>query len=109
MEQLASFQYKIVHRPGKLHCNADALSRLPTGNEEVLAGGRVQHQGAVDLRVCSLQESGLRVAQASALDELHQAQLDDPVLRRIMDCKRSEVVCPEDPELQRFARVWNQL
>lgn len=29
LEQLANFQYKIVHRPGKLHSNADALSRLP--------------------------------------------------------------------------------
>lgn len=29
LEQLASFQYKIVHRSGKQHANADALSRLP--------------------------------------------------------------------------------
>ena len=29
VEQLASFQYKIVHRPGRVHANADALSRLP--------------------------------------------------------------------------------
>lgn len=27
VEQLAAFQYKIIHRPGKLHTNADALSR----------------------------------------------------------------------------------
>lgn len=29
LEQLATFQYKIVHRPGRVHANADALSRLP--------------------------------------------------------------------------------
>lgn len=29
LEQLASFQYRIVHRSGKQHANADALSRLP--------------------------------------------------------------------------------
>lgn len=29
LEQLAAFQYTIVHRPGKDHTNADALSRLP--------------------------------------------------------------------------------
>lgn len=29
VELLASFQYKIVHRPRKAHTNADALSRLP--------------------------------------------------------------------------------
>lgn len=31
MEQLASYQYVIVHRPGKLHVNADALSIRPSG------------------------------------------------------------------------------
>lgn len=29
VEQLAAFQYKIIHRPGKLHTNADALSHRP--------------------------------------------------------------------------------
>ncbi len=29
VEQLAIFQYKTVHRPGKAHANAHALSRLP--------------------------------------------------------------------------------
>lgn len=59
--------------------------------------------------MCSLQQSGSRVDQASELDELQQAQLDDPVLRCIMYYKNTEAVCPEDPELQRFALVWNQL
>jgi len=33
VEQLATFHYKIVHRPGKQHGNADALSRLPAYGE----------------------------------------------------------------------------
>lgn len=34
VEQLAAFQYKIIHRPGKLHTNADALSRRPPSSIE---------------------------------------------------------------------------
>lgn len=30
MEQLAPFQYSIIHRPGKLHQNANVLSRRPS-------------------------------------------------------------------------------
>ena len=30
LEQLAEFQYTVVHRPGKSHSNADALSRFPS-------------------------------------------------------------------------------
>lgn len=38
-ERLAEFKFKIVHRPGKSHANADALSRRPeiTGNVAAVA------------------------------------------------------------------------
>ncbi len=28
LERLAEFQFKVTHRPGKQHCNADSLSRI---------------------------------------------------------------------------------
>ena len=31
LEALAEFNYKVIHRPGKLHSNADALSRSMCG------------------------------------------------------------------------------
>ncbi len=31
----ANFQYKVVHCPGKLHSNADALSGVPSFLEEM--------------------------------------------------------------------------
>lgn len=34
MERLASFLYRLIHRPGRLHQNADALLRIPTVGEE---------------------------------------------------------------------------
>lgn len=40
VEQLANFQYKIIHRPGKLHSNADALSRLPAFLEKIQQSGQ---------------------------------------------------------------------
>lgn len=42
VEQLANFQYKIIHRPGKQHANADTLSR-PPGVE----GGNTRERGTI--------------------------------------------------------------
>ena len=44
IETLSEFQYTIVHRPGRLHCNADGLSR-PICKQ---CWGRVQHVPWVD-------------------------------------------------------------
>lgn len=55
IEQLANFQYKIVHRPGKLHSNADHLSRLPafTENRQQLVHGASQGRiSLVTSKVC---------------------------------------------------------
>ena len=58
IEQLANFQYKIVHRPGKLHKNADALSRLPIiSNGEGLGPETLDNAVLKGIsRVCAVQE-----------------------------------------------------
>lgn len=42
VEQLANFQYKIIHRAGKQHANVDALFRLPG-----VESGNTREQGAI--------------------------------------------------------------
>ena len=37
IEQMAEYDFNIVHRPGKKHANADALSRYPVTVVAVLA------------------------------------------------------------------------
>uniref|UniRef100_A0A8C6M7M4 Gypsy retrotransposon integrase-like protein 1 n=1 Tax=Nothobranchius furzeri TaxID=105023 RepID=A0A8C6M7M4_NOTFU len=110
VEQLANFQYKIIHRPGRLHSNADALSRLPNWKPENLSADQGAQPLGAELRVCSLQEGGSGASRTSEMDELSQAQLDDPVLKRIRDAKQGvDRIGPDDPELKPFAPVWDQL
>lgn len=115
IEQLANFQYRIVHRPGKLHSNADALSRLPAYLEnKQQADQKLCHKmiGSVAPKVYAVQE-GLPpevCSKEGEMDELSQAQLADRELSRIIDCKKcADSVMPADPELQKYASVWNQL
>ena len=34
LERLEEFQFEVVHRKGKAHCNADALSRMPSHSND---------------------------------------------------------------------------
>uniref|UniRef100_A0A8C6M0S4 ribonuclease H n=1 Tax=Nothobranchius furzeri TaxID=105023 RepID=A0A8C6M0S4_NOTFU len=86
VEQLACFPYKIV-RPGKLHCNVDALSRLTSTHGEPQSLGQVGLQDQdcqAERRVCSVQVEEGSAGQGCGMDELAQAQADDPVLQLII-------------------------
>lgn len=73
-EQLANFQYKIVHRPGKLHANADAPSRLPAFCSFGAQGHGSPASQNVDrdtLKVCAVQETlELSPTEGGDIDEL---------------------------------------
>lgn len=47
----------------------------------------------------------------SLLVKLAQAQLNDSDLQQIIDCKKQREHChmPNDPNLQKYAPVWDQL
>ena len=103
VEQLASFQYRIVHRPGWVHANADALSRLPaylpvmSVNQSVtqLEGGQM---------ICSVQHASLEEA------ELVQAQRSDEELQKVIVLKSEGIACLQPPnELHKYGPVWAQL
>ena len=36
LERLEEFQFEIVHRKGKVHSNADALSRIPSDQHDIV-------------------------------------------------------------------------
>ena len=99
LEQLARFQYQIVHRPGRVHSNADALSRLPA----FMAEQSPVNQTIGAIHACPKEPQGLE-------DELAQAQREDVELQQIIALKTGKSECVQPPrELQRFAPVWSQL
>lgn len=109
VEQLASFQYKIVHRPGRGHTNADALSRLPAylltseASEPTL-----QTQGASV--IAAVQNVSPKVTSVGEGDELALAQRADVELQQIISLKTEGNACLQPPaELQKYAPVWSQL
>lgn len=115
VEQLASFQYKIVHRPGKLHANADALSRLPafSGRGLGLAEGKTKLlvPPAQGQTVCVVQEGGggAKITKSCVEDALVKAQGEDPELQLLIGFKKKGLDLPGDANLQKYAPVWSQM
>ena len=119
IEQLANFQYTIIHRPGKLHSNADALSRLPGfhGKQQQAVQDPPAPSGSLQGALVKSNPK-VRVVQeapdatvASELDELSQAQRADSELQRIINCKSlsADSIIPDDPDLQKYDQIWSQL
>lgn len=115
VEQLASFHYKIVHRPGKQHGNADALSRLPAylGAKEEGSIGLIQRP---IISVCAVRK-GPQVEQGEGNvgegDDLAQAQRDDPELALLIHLKQvsddNSVEIQQNAALKKYSSVWGQL
>ena len=99
---MQEFQFTIVHRPGKAHGNADALSRRHCGKE------------------CPDVHSNMKVVATTTLTgystaELQQAQLEDPNIGEILQAKQGncrasmEHVKSRSLEYHRLLQQWDQL
>ena len=106
LETLAQYDYKIEHRPGKKHQNADALSRNPL---PVAVPDQAVETNAVD--------SSNRVwLQSWTAAELQSKQEADPNLRQILLWKRRQAAQPAQREVQGTSKAtkslwaqWNRL
>ena len=109
VEQLASFQYKIVHRPGRGHTNADALSRLPAYlSTPVVSQPAVQTQGGAV--IAAVQNITPNANTGWEGDELAQAQREDAELQKIIAVKSEGTNCLQPPaDLQKYVAVWAQI
>ena len=101
LEQLQEYDFTIVHRPGKRHGNADALSR------------RTWSQ-------CGQSDKPHMVGRVSlptgyTANELRQAQLDDPVVSPVLQPKEkaskptAEDVKSQSHYYRRLVQLWDQL
>ena len=102
LEQLQEFEFTIIHRPGKAHCNADALSRRHCSKD------------------CPDTHSTATIVAATtpigySHVELRQAQLEDPIIGEILQAKQgnckpaTEHAKGQNLEYRRLFQQWEQL
>ena len=107
LECLQEFSFEIVHRSGKKHTNADALSRRPCsqcGHEEPLPPAVHKRDGAV----------AVLLAHCSPQD-LRKLQLNDattgPVLQAVEKNTwlEPDAISRGGPEVRRLMQLWDRL
>ena len=106
LQKLQEYHFTIVHRPGKQHSNADAMSRIPCHQ-----CGQLPHE--VNQKVISnVQISDLSLSVCSPA-ELRASQLADPVIGPILRTKatadKPQVSTADSLSYRRLAQLWDQL
>ena len=102
LEQLQKYEFTIIHRPGKAHCNADALSRRHCSKD-----CPDTHSTATIVAVTT------PIGYSHA--ELRQAQLEDPSIGEILQAKQgnckpaTEHAKGQNLEYRRLFQQWEQL
>ena len=108
LEQLQEFNFTIVHRAGRKHSNADALSRRPCtqcGREE----------SAPDTICATTQHVCPTPPAKKSPEQLRQLQLDDPAIGFILVAKEASCKPSKDqargkgPAAQRMLQLWDRL
>ena len=100
LERLEEFQFEVVHRKGKIHCNADAMSRIPSDQLDnahvtvVLPAVVVKGRSQEDIRNCQVNDE--------LVGPIYQAKLEG-----IRPSERS--VKGKDPKYRRLVQIWDQL
>ena len=103
LEKLQDFEFSIVHRPGKRHCNADALSRLPCRQ-----CGRV-----VENVIATITSSDICGGYTQA--EIRDLQLDDCCVGELLKAMESHQKPSPDHaksksvKYRRLYQQWDQL
>ena len=96
LEKLEEYTFNIQHRAGKTHQNADALSRLPDIQDEIVGGVNTLFGG-------------------KSKEELRALQLTDPDLKLVVKAKESNKrptkgeVSGESFKTRKLVQIWEQL
>ena len=110
LECLQEFSFHTVHRPGKKHTNADALSRRPCsqcGREEPL----VSEEHVID----TADKEVMALLQERSPQDIRKLQLDDPTIGPLLQAVEKderleqEVSARGGPEVRRLVQLWDRL
>ena len=103
LEALQELDFEVIHRRGRLHSNADALSWTPCDQY----GRPSTHHNEED---CEELVGATSVAAQEAYNIKH-LQLEDPVLGPIIRCKQSNTSPRTQQNLERrcLLQLWDQL
>ena len=126
LEQLQEYNFSVIHRQGKRHGNADALSRMPCTQcgrteEELLcaalhensASDDVQNQDNANLNVDTADHDSSLSPQDD--EDTYKAQLSDPHVGFVLKAKASDTypepasVTSKSRECQILLQQWDQL
>ena len=114
LEQLQEYDFDIVHRPGRKHLNADALSRIPCQQ-----CGRESH--AMDTEQPTTATAPVNMVGEADLisglsrQEVREAQLSDPNIGDALRAKEETSDTPNrtlqgrSPTSKRLFQLWDQL
>lgn len=89
--ELQEFQYSVIHKPGKLHNNADALSRLAAhgpSNEKTLTESEMATNTTSTLHYPAANISNCAIT-LNPTKNLRKAQQDDPNISKLIQMKTS--------------------
>ncbi|KAJ8353404.1 hypothetical protein SKAU_G00209710 [Synaphobranchus kaupii] len=116
LEQLQGYDFEIRHRAGRLHGNADALSRRPCAAQECRYCSRQEERDQVSPDVAVVQASGDAEGWLPLTPmELQEAQEADSTLGKVRSWleagQRPErsVVSAESPEVKSYYSLYSSL
>ena len=107
LERLQELDFDIVHRRGKKHTNADALSRLPCRQ-----CGRESHTSEIQGTISA---TSMQPPESEPVPELRKAQLADPILGPLLRGQESGKKSSADElgslsrSSRRLLQIWDQL
>ena len=116
LQKLQDYDFKILHRAGRKHGNADAMSRRPCPKDCKHCTRAEAREGT--LNECRVQRTTLTPDEQSnrSLEDLRREQRNDPALRIIIAWLEAgptrpswREVSPQSSEVKSYWRLWESL
>ena len=105
LETLSNYNFTVEHRPGKLHTNVDALSRLPYDNADGIDNSYTASHHIRQITPVTQDDQEVPPNRWELdLTQFIQAQNDDPDIKRIKQWINDDIY-PPNKELKKFTRA----